>query len=123
MDRISHSPSAIDDPSIESSQRTRARDSLFLIARLTLPDEREAREVRVRNLSEGGLMVELDRDVAENSAVTLTMRGIGEMTGRVAWSAEGRIGVALDRPINPRLARKPVGQGPGTPHYAKPQLR
>lgn len=102
--------------------RARGRDSLFLMARLTIEGDRVTRDVRVRNLSEGGLMVELARSVAVGAAVMLELRGIGEVTGRVAWQAEGRIGVAFDEPIDPMLARKPVGKGPGTPFYAKPFL-
>ena len=49
MDSLSSSLVPTDDVS-SASQRGRGRDSLFLTARLTLPDEREAREVRVRNL-------------------------------------------------------------------------
>jgi hypothetical protein len=122
MDSLSRPLVPTDDVSA-ASQRARGRDSLFLTARLTLPGLREPREVRVRNLSEGGLMVEWERPLADGTAVTLILRGIGEVTGKVAWCAEGRIGVAFDEPIDPMLARKPVGRGPGTPEYAKPFAR
>lgn len=122
MDSMSNTPTRSAEVASGSSQRVKGRDSLFLTARLTLAGEREVREVRVRNLSEGGLMVEIGRDVTEDTVVILTLRGVGEVTGKIAWSAEGRIGIAFDRPINPMLARKPVGKGAGTPHYAKPQL-
>ena len=105
------------------SPRGRGRDSLFLTARLVLPGARDPIDARVRNLSAGGLMLEVERPVEDGVGVTLTMRGVGEVTGKVAWCAEGRIGIAFDRPIDPKLARKPVGKGPGTPEYAKPQLR
>ncbi|WP_174293365.1 PilZ domain-containing protein [Sphingomonas bacterium] len=104
------------------SQRARGRDSLFLTGRLSLPGETVQRNVRVRNLSEGGLMIEIDRKLPLESTLRLVLRGIGEVTGRVAWCAEGRIGIALDQPIDPRLARKPIGGGEHTPHYAKPLL-
>ena len=102
-----------------SSKRARNRDSLFLTATLRLDGETDAREVRIRNLSAGGLMAELGRPAAVGTAVTLTLRGIGEVTGRVAWFTEGRAGIALDQPIDPKRARKPVGKGPSTPFYAK----
>ncbi len=91
------------------SQRGQQRDSLLLIAPCQLADERETHEVRVRNLSEGGLMIELDRIVDVGTRVTLTLRGIGRVEGKVAWFAEGRAGVALDHTIDPKKARKPVG--------------
>jgi len=104
------------------TKRTRSRDSLFLVAQLRLAGEQTVREVRVRNLSEGGLMIELDRMVAAGTAVTLNLRGIGEITGKVAWGVEGRLGIALDAPIDPKKARKPVGiakPATSTPFYAK----
>ena len=101
------------------SERVR-RDSLFLTARLRLAGAATVHEVRVRNLSPGGVMVELDQIVDPGVAVTLEMRGLGQLTGQIAWCTRGRIGVALDRPIDPRKARMPVGGGATTPDYAKP---
>ncbi len=106
----------------ESSKRTRTRDSLFLMAQLRIDDDPRIREVRVRNLSEGGLMVEFDKGIAANTRVWLELRGIGEISGRVAWCTEGRIGVALDAPIDPKKARKPVGGGTTTPVFTKPVI-
>lgn len=110
------------DAALET-KRARSRDSLFLMAHLWVGDAPAAREVRVRNLSEGGLMVELDRMVEVGTAVRLDLRGIGEISGKVAWGTEGRLGIALDAPIDPKKARKPVGGAktavPTTPFYAR----
>ena len=102
--------------------RGRGRDSLFLSARLQLAGEPTIHKVRVRNLSQGGLMAELNGPVAQGTAVQLEMRGLGEMTGTIAWRAHGRMGIALDQPIDPQRARKPVGTGAQTPGYVKPVL-
>lgn len=111
-------PSDEDPASVGASgQRGRGRDSLFLVAQVTMPGERNEQTVRVRNLSAGGLMIETDRAMAVGAVLILGLRGIGEVTGRVAWCAEGRVGIALDSPIDPKRARKPVGgrqvAGPG----------
>ena len=108
-----------------ATKRARSRDSLFLVARIRLGGEQTTREVRVRNLSEGGLMIELDRMVAVGTAVTLDLRGIGEITGTVAWGTEGRLGIALDAPIDPKKARKPVGNAKSVamPFHAKAAQR
>ncbi len=111
-----------DDPGAEpATKRARGRDSLFLVARLRIEGETATRDVRVRNLSEGGLMVELDRIVAVGTVVHLDLRGIGDIRGTVAWCTEGRLGIALDTAIDPKKARKPVGvaKSPATPFYAK----
>lgn len=101
--------------------RRRQRDSLLLIATVAIAGE-PAQEVRIRNLSAEGLMAELGRVVEPGTPVALDLRGIGPVAGKVAWCTEGRIGITLDRPIDPKLARKPVGVGTQTPFYAKPQL-
>ncbi len=106
---------------ISASQRTKSRDSLFLVAKLVFvgsTDTRE-REVRVRNLSEGGMMAELDKIVDTGTPVSLDLRGIGEVPGKVAWCTAGRIGIAFDHQIDPQKARKPVGTGTTTPSFAK----
>ncbi|WBH16039.1 PilZ domain-containing protein [Sphingomonas radiodurans] len=87
----------------------RGRDSMFLLATLKVEGRREALQVRVRNLSTGGLMAELPEPVSPDSPVEIELRGIGSVTGRVAWQTEGRAGIAFDRPIDPQRARKPVG--------------
>lgn len=105
----------------EQGQGDRAgqRDSLLLMAHMTLGSESTPREVRVRNISEGGLMAELPVVVEIGSPVSLDLRGIGPTSGRIAWCTQGRVGVAFDRQIDPKLVRKPVGGGDSTPDYAK----
>ncbi|MCA1196620.1 PilZ domain-containing protein [Sphingomonas sp. R647] len=120
MDQFSSDPFSgrfSDDP---ASQRNAVRDSLFLAA--TLRIEKVEVPVRVRNLSAGGLMAEYSDPVDSGTPVEINVRGVGWTRGHIAWSAEGRIGIAFDRPIDPLLARKPVGHGQSTPHYAKPQI-
>lgn len=101
-----------------ASQRSTSRDSLLLSAQLRVGDEAET-SVRVRNLSAGGLMAEYPEPVAIGTPVEIEVRGVGWVGGRIAWSAEGRVGIAFDRQIDPKAARKPVGTGTGTPRYAK----
>lgn len=120
MDQFSSDPFSgrfSDDP---ASQRNAARDSLFLAA--TLRIEKVDLPVRVRNISAGGLMAEYGEPVDSGTPVEINVRGVGWIRGHIAWSAEGRIGIAFDRPIDPLLARKPVGSGTNTPHYVKPHI-
>ena len=67
--------------------------------------------VRVRNLSAGGLMAEYAGPLDDGAPIEIDVRGIGWVSGRIAWRAAGRVGVAFDRHIDPMLARKPVGGG------------
>ncbi|APX66500.1 MULTISPECIES: PilZ domain-containing protein [Sphingomonas] len=123
MDMTNRAPangSEMAEDELERSDRAGRRDSLLLMAQMTLGDETSPRDVRVRNISEGGLMAELPISVEIGTAVSLNLRGVGAVSGRIAWCTQGRVGVAFDRQIDPTLVRKPVGGGASTPEYAKP---
>lgn len=89
---------------IEPSKRQDKRDSLFLSASVTIGAEQPF-TTRVRNLSVGGMMIDVATDLEPGTPVTAELRGIGEVSGRIAWSSPGRAGVAFDNEIDPRLAR------------------
>lgn len=96
------------------------RDSLFLQARLSFVEGEDCGEVRVRNLSAGGLMAEAPVAAKRGDKIELELRNIGKVSGYVAWVAQGRFGIAFDHPIDPKLARKPVGQAKSDlPRYLK----
>jgi hypothetical protein len=121
MDQLSFDPPAASGSDDPSGQRSGARDSLMLSATLRIAGRSDV-TVRIRNLSAGGLMAEYAELVHRGTALEIEVRGIGWVGGAVAWVAEGRIGVAFDREIDPMAARKPVGRGASTPVYAKPVL-
>ena len=89
----------------------RGRDSLFLAAALRIGDAPRTLQVRIRNLSAGGLMAELPEPIPNDQPVEIEVRGLGWVRGRVAWQTEGRAGIAFDREVDPQRARKPVGGG------------
>ena len=96
------------DDGADPGLRDGRRDSMFLAARMTVGGSRPI-DIRVRNLSEGGLMAEGAPPMAIGTPVVVELRAIGAVAGRVAWYAEERAGVAFDAPIDPKRARKPVG--------------
>jgi hypothetical protein len=122
MDQLPYDPFsglAADDP---TRNRNEARDSLFLMADFRVAGSNDIQHVRVRNLSAGGLMAELANGLPQGLEVEFDVRGVGWVSGKIAWSAAGRVGVAFSHPIDPMLARKPVGQGSQTPVFVKPIL-
>lgn len=103
------------DPSGARSDR---RDSLLLSATLFENGNDTAWQVRVRNLSAGGLMVEHRTLFPRGTPVEIELRGVGKVAGRIAWTVDDRIGIAFDEPIDPILVRKPVdstGKDPAWP--------
>lgn len=89
-------------------KRDTERDSLFLTANLRFQNGGEEGRVRVRNLSEGGLMAEAAIQAARGTRLEIELRNIGWIGGKIAWVAEKKIGVAFDHPINPKIVRKPA---------------
>ena len=101
-----------DEPDASASRRAAKRDSLFL--QTTIADEtgKPLGKARVRNLSEKGLMADCESAFRAGDRLRVELRGVGEVSGRVSWVRDNRIGFVFDRPIDPQAARKPVHVGP-----------
>ncbi|MBB3980486.1 hypothetical protein GGR44_000117 [Sphingobium fontiphilum] len=91
--------------------RSAARDSLFLLTSIMSADGVDLGKARVRNLSATGLMADCERAIPADIAIVVELRGVGRVSGRIAWSREHKIGMAFDEVIDPQLARRPVSQG------------
>ncbi|HEU4959741.1 MAG TPA: PilZ domain-containing protein [Sphingomonas sp.] len=109
MEQAQHKPRHEAAAASGGGQRQDSRDSLFLSARFRLKGEKAVEQIRIRNLSAGGLMAELPEGIEPDTEVEVEVRGIGWISGRIAWTAVGRAGVAFDKPVDPKKARKPVG--------------
>ncbi|WP_404339446.1 PilZ domain-containing protein [Sphingomonas sp. MMS12-HWE2-04] len=122
MDQISYDSSQTLSAEDFAGQRTGSRDSLMLTAQFRVSGSEQIEQVRVRNLSSGGLMAEFSGPVLPMTPVEIEVRGVGWVRGHIAWATDGRVGVAFEHGIDPLLARKPVGKGTTTPAYTKPVL-
>lgn len=91
--------------------RSVRRDSLFLMAALAVEGHGAGEAVKVRNLSERGMMAESDMRMRRGTRVTVALRNIGHVEGRVVWSHGRRMGIAFERAIDPKLARTQVYGG------------
>ncbi|KPP94089.1 PilZ domain-containing protein [Erythrobacter sp. HL-111] len=91
--------------------RSVARDSLFLLADLRIEEGEETHRVRVRNLSDGGMMGEGSLRVRRGDRVRVELRNIGPVRGSVAWVQDDRFGVAFDEEIDSQRARRPIANG------------
>lgn len=88
--------------------RSVARDSLFLLADIRVEQSSEVHRVRVRNLSDGGMMGEGHLRVQRGHRVSVELRSIGSVGGTVAWVQDSRFGVAFDEEIDSQKARRPL---------------
>ncbi|QFT76125.1 PilZ domain-containing protein [Erythrobacter sp. THAF29] len=89
--------------------RTVSRDSLFQLAQVQVEQDEEAHKVRVRNLSDGGMMGEGNIRVQRGNRLKIELRNVGTVEGSVAWVQDNRFGIAFDEEIDSQLARKPAG--------------
>ncbi|MCL6249798.1 PilZ domain-containing protein [Altererythrobacter sp. KTW20L] len=83
------------------------RDSLFLLAQLSVDGQEAVHRVKVRNLSAGGMMAEGAAQVARGQLVHVELRNIGWVKGSVAWKQDDRFGIAFIDEIDPTRARAP----------------
>lgn len=88
--------------------RSVARDSLFLLADIRIEQGAEVHRVRVRNLSDGGMMGEGHLRVQRGHRVSVELRNIGAVGGTVAWVQDSRFGVAFDEEVDSQKARRPL---------------
>ncbi|WP_454883824.1 PilZ domain-containing protein [Sphingomonas oryzagri] len=112
------------------SQRRDPRDSLFVLARIKPEGEPgEGASVRVRNVSAGGLMADAADDYRPGMRLEISLDGVGDVAGSVAWAEAGRIGVAFDHPIDKARARKTKSEKPDdlfrptAQNYRRPGLK
>ncbi|MDZ4276561.1 MAG: PilZ domain-containing protein [Erythrobacter sp.] len=94
--------------------RSVTRDSLFLLAEIRIEQSTETHRVRVRNLSDGGMMGEGNLRVQRGHRLTVELRNIGAIKGSVAWVQDDRFGVAFDDEIDSQKARRPLVANDGT---------
>lgn len=98
-------------------KREQNRDSMFVKAVLRFPTSGDEREVRVRNISSGGLMAEAPLRTPRGDPIEVHLRNIGWVSGKVAWVAESRFGIAFDYPIDPKMLSVREGGGYEIPRY------
>lgn len=91
-----------------AKKRQAARDSLFLTSEVAVAGALKSVTVRVRNLSPGGMMIDGNAIFHEGAVVQADLRGIGSVSGKIAWIVADRAGVAFDEEIDPKEARSPV---------------
>ncbi len=91
-------------PDAESVRRDE-RNTVAVLAHIR-PEDGSTSPIaaRVRNLSSGGLMAEAPEQYRPGLRIEIDLDGIGVLTGVVAWSEAGRIGIAFDHPIDKSVA-------------------
>ena len=90
------------------STRHPERDTLLLVADIVAEGETTSARHTVRNLSPGGMMAQGGDPLTAGARVSVTLRNIGTVQGKVAWAENGRYGIFFDQEIDPQAVRAPV---------------
>ncbi len=98
------------------------REAIFLGAQILFTGARTSVNARVRNISEGGMMVDSTGKHTKGQTLVAIIKGVGEVTGKVVWITENRIGIAFDEAIDPKLARLPVSSETKESTYNRPYV-
>jgi diguanylate cyclase (GGDEF)-like protein len=78
-----------------------------LMRRALIAVDGEVVEVRLRNISAMGTLVECERPVAPGKPLTIDIVGVGPVTGTVRWAQRSRFGIRFDKQFDlSRLAPK-----------------
>ena len=107
--------------------RQLSRDSLFVMAKVKVEEDASGAEhqVKVRNLSSGGMMAEGSVKVARGSLVSVELRNLGWVKGTVAWKQDERFGIAFVEEIDAKAVRAPAKTDTSvdTTRFVRPPLK
>jgi hypothetical protein len=80
----------------------------------------EAFNVRLRNISTDGAMLECDQTITPGAHVRLNLAEAGTLTGEVRWSKAGQVGISFDEKFDLRLLANAKPQSIAADHMLKP---
>jgi hypothetical protein len=81
----------------------------------------EAFNVRLRNISSDGAMLECEQTLTPGAHVRLNLAEAGTLTGEVRWSRAGQVGILFDEKFDLRLLAHAKPTGSAADHMLKPE--
>ena len=96
--QLVRAPEFAESEKFETAER---RYAVVLSAQITPESEDTPISVRVCNISAGGLMAIVPPHVALRGQVSIMIRHVGKLIGRIVWAQKDRIGVRFDAEIVP----------------------
>jgi hypothetical protein len=89
-----------EDPDGSEERRADPRE-LAVLRVAKLVTDRGEQLCRIRNISAGGVMVEVPGFYFQGERAAIELKSGGTAGGRVAWVDDGRLGIAFDEPVDP----------------------
>ena len=98
------------------------RDSVFIAGSITIDGQSESKPLRVRNLSNDGMMADCPRGPEKGQRVVVVIKRLEPVRGEVAWSDGTHIGVHFDAIIDTRAVRNVAKPREMLPEYLRPAI-
>lgn len=106
----------------EPVERGGKRESMFLGGSIWFEAGASRQPVRIRNISNSGMMIDFPQSRVKGSPVFADIKGVGEVAGKVAWYQDGRMGIVFDDEIDADAARVKPAAAPVSPTFNKPYI-
>ncbi len=97
-------------PSLREDRRQTSRWQVDLL--VNLPPEQGQRFARVRNLSEGGMMLETDADMVVGDTLSVRLEGAISAEARIVWRQQQKYGCQFLEPIPTAVVSAALLQAP-----------
>ncbi len=96
--QLVRAPEFAESDKFETAER---RYAVVLSAQLVPEGEESPVSARVCNISAGGLMAIVPPHVSLRGEVSIMIRYVGKLTGRIVWAQKDRVGIRFDTDIDP----------------------
>ena len=109
----------------QDDKRAGQRSKVMLMVAVRFAGDPQVHRLRIRDIAAGGARLTYRGEAIVGDAVTIEFAAIGEVSGRVAWTAGDHLGVRFLDAIDPEAARITVTgeyRGPA-PEPARQGLR
>lgn len=110
-----------DLPEDGADRRTAARVCMLLLATIKYDDMLPSATSRVLDLSSGGIRTTLPVPLERGHPVSVTMKGVGEVRGRIAWTHGSEVGIKFDQRISTAVVVQALTGLPAATHIDFPK--
>lgn len=108
----------IEGADANENRRLKNRVSMMVLATVYFDGMAQPVATRILDLSSGGLRIGPRFHLDRGHKVRVILKGVGEVTGKVAWADRGEMGLQFDRDIDTRLVARALTGLPAATHIA-----
>lgn len=85
----------------EQFEHSEKRYGVVLNAQIVGDEYPEPVSIRICNISAGGLMAIVPPTMIFDGCITVTIRHVGKLLGRIVWRQKDKVGIKFDHEIDP----------------------